>query len=131
MLTWVRIFIFTGCNIGAIWIPAQAMRPMMGNSENINEDSQVLSSEINLNHPIVETLRQKTETDKNEKAIKELVVLLIETVLFSWSFSLEDPQSHLSCVCQIVKLGLGIDDDEVTAEEPSDAVPDEISPNQG
>ncbi|XP_032115941.1 putative heat shock protein HSP 90-beta-3 [Sapajus apella] len=35
--------------------------------------------EINPDHLIVETLRQKTEADKNDKAVKDLVVLLFET----------------------------------------------------
>lgn len=47
--------------------------------------------EMNPNPPIVETLRQKTETDKNHKAVKELVVLLLETALCSSGFSLEAP----------------------------------------
>uniref|UniRef100_A0A671EVI7 Heat shock protein 90 beta family member 1 n=1 Tax=Rhinolophus ferrumequinum TaxID=59479 RepID=A0A671EVI7_RHIFE len=50
--------------------------------------------EINPNHPIVETLWQKVEADKNDKAVKDLVVLLFETVLLSSGFSLEDPQTH-------------------------------------
>lgn len=32
--------------------------------------------EINLDHPIVETLHQKADADKNDKAVKDLVVLL-------------------------------------------------------
>ncbi|KAK2091554.1 hypothetical protein P7K49_030838 [Saguinus oedipus] len=36
--------------------------------------------EINLNQPIVETLQQKAEVDKNNKAVKDLVVLLFQTV---------------------------------------------------
>uniref|UniRef100_A0A673SZC3 Heat shock protein 90 beta family member 1 n=1 Tax=Suricata suricatta TaxID=37032 RepID=A0A673SZC3_SURSU len=50
--------------------------------------------EINPDHPIMETLRQKAEADKNDKAVKDLVVLLFETALLSSGFSLEDPQTH-------------------------------------
>ncbi|XP_061032397.1 putative heat shock protein HSP 90-beta-3 [Eubalaena glacialis] len=39
--------------------------------------------EINPGYPIVETLRQKAEADKNDKAVKDLVVLLFETTLLS------------------------------------------------
>ncbi|EPY72413.1 hypothetical protein CB1_026599001 [Camelus ferus] len=84
--------------------------------------------EISLNYPIMDTLRQKVEVDKNAKAIKDLVVLLFETALLSSSFSLEDPQTHSNCIYLMIKLVLGIDEDEVTAEKPSAAVPDEISP---
>ncbi|CAD7691015.1 unnamed protein product [Nyctereutes procyonoides] len=87
--------------------------------------------EISPDHPIVETLRQKAEADKNDKAVKDLVVLLFETVLLSSSFSLEDPQTHSNRIYRMIKLGLGIDEDEVTAEEPSAAVPDEIPPLEG
>ncbi|TKC46717.1 hypothetical protein EI555_016712 [Monodon monoceros] len=84
--------------------------------------------EINPDPPIVETLRQKAEADKNDKAVKDLVVLLFETALLSFGFSLEDPQAHSNSIYHMIKLGLGIDEDEVTAEEPSTAVPDEIHP---
>ena len=86
--------------------------------------------EINPDHPIVETLRQKAEADKN-KAVKDLVVLLFETALLSSGFSLEDPQTHSNRIYCMIKLGLGTDEDEVKAEEPSAAVPDEIPPLEG
>ncbi|GCB69083.1 hypothetical protein scyTo_0008326 [Scyliorhinus torazame] len=50
--------------------------------------------EINPDHPIVDTLRQKAEADKNDKAVKDLVILLFETALLSSRFSLDDPQTH-------------------------------------
>ncbi|XP_010120545.1 PREDICTED: heat shock protein HSP 90-beta isoform X3 [Chlamydotis macqueenii] len=87
--------------------------------------------EINPDHPIVETLRQKADSDKNDKAVKDLVVLLFETALLSSGFSLEDPQTHSNRIYRMIKLGLGIDEEEVTAEEPSAAVPDEIPPLEG
>ncbi|KAF3819809.1 hypothetical protein GH733_015318 [Mirounga leonina] len=52
--------------------------------------------ELNPDHPIVETLQQKAEADKNDKVIKDLVVLVFETTLLSSGFSLEDPQTHSS-----------------------------------
>nr|XP_010303203.1 PREDICTED: heat shock protein HSP 90-beta isoform X2 [Balearica regulorum gibbericeps] len=87
--------------------------------------------EINPDHPIMETLRQKADADKNDKAVKDLVVLLFETALLSSGFSLEDPQTHSNRIYRMINLGLGIDEDEVTAEEPSAAVPDEIPPLEG
>merc|ERR1712165_644681 len=47
--------------------------------------------EINPDHSIVENLRQRAETDKNDKSVKDLVLLLFETSLLSSGFSLEDP----------------------------------------
>lgn len=63
--------------------------------------------EINPDHPIVETLRQKADADKNDKAVKDLVVLLFETALLSSGFSLEDPQTHSNRIYRMIKLGLG------------------------
>uniref|UniRef100_A0A8C6DRU2 Histidine kinase/HSP90-like ATPase domain-containing protein n=1 Tax=Moschus moschiferus TaxID=68415 RepID=A0A8C6DRU2_MOSMO len=82
--------------------------------------------EINPDHPIVETLRQKAEADKNNKAVEDLVVLLFETALLSSGFSLEDPQTHSNRIYR-----MGIDADEVAAGEPSAAVPEEIPPLEG
>ncbi|XP_053300526.1 heat shock protein HSP 90-beta isoform X1 [Pleuronectes platessa] len=88
--------------------------------------------EVNPDHPIVETLRQKADADKNDKAVKDLVILLFETALLSSGFSLDDPQTHSNRIYRMIKLGLGIDDDEVVTEEaPSAAGPDEIPPLEG
>uniref|UniRef100_A0A5F8GPL5 Uncharacterized protein n=1 Tax=Monodelphis domestica TaxID=13616 RepID=A0A5F8GPL5_MONDO len=58
--------------------------------------------EINPDHPIVETLRQKAEADKNDKAVKDLVVLHLETALLSSGFSLEDPQTHSNQIYHMI-----------------------------
>jgi len=71
--------------------------------------------EINPDHPIVESLRVKADADKNDKSVKDLVMLLFETALLCSGFSLEDPQSHSSRIYRMIKLGLGIDEEEVVA----------------
>ena len=63
--------------------------------------------EINPTHSIVETLRQKAEVDKNDKAVKDLVILLFETSLLSSGFTLEDPATHANRIYRMIKLGLG------------------------
>merc|ERR1712088_1117694 len=68
--------------------------------------------EITPDHSIVENLRQRAETDKNDKSVKDLVLLLFETSLLSSGFSLEDPQIHAQRIHRMIKLGLGIDDDD-------------------
>uniref|UniRef100_A0A8C7IKL6 Heat shock protein 90, alpha (cytosolic), class B member 1 n=1 Tax=Oncorhynchus kisutch TaxID=8019 RepID=A0A8C7IKL6_ONCKI len=79
-----------------------------------------------------QTLRQKADLDKNDKAVKDLVILLFETALLSSGFSLDDPQTHSNRIYRMIKLGLGIDDDEVIPEEPTSApAPDEIPPLEG
>nr|ASA47800.1 heat shock protein 90 [Hermetia illucens] len=77
--------------------------------------------EINPDHPIIENLRQKTEADKNDKSVKDLVILLFETSLLSSGFSLDDPQVHASRIYRMIKLGLGIDEDEPMATEEAPA----------
>jgi len=77
--------------------------------------------EINPDHSIIETLRQKADADKNDKAVKDLVILLFETALLSSGFSLAEPQVHASRIYRMIKLGLGIDEDEPMAAEETPA----------
>jgi len=80
--------------------------------------------EINPDHSIVETLRQKADADKNDKSVKDLVMLLFETSLLSSGFSLEDPGVHASRIYRMIKLGLGIDEEEVPIEDTNNASED-------
>jgi len=68
--------------------------------------------EINPDHSIIENLRQRAEADKNDKSVKDLVLLLFETALLSSGFSLEDPAVHAKRIHRMIKLGLGIDEDD-------------------
>ena len=82
--------------------------------------------EVNPDHPIMETLCLKAEANKNDKAVKDLVILLYETSLLASGFTLEDPQIHANRIHRLVKLGLGIDEELDTTEEmeePSDMPP--------
>merc|ERR1712112_189970 len=63
--------------------------------------------EINPDHSIVENLRQRAEADKNDKSVKDLVMLLFETALLSSGFSLEDPAVRAQRIHRMIKLGLG------------------------
>ncbi|KAJ2941046.1 hypothetical protein O0L34_g13176 [Tuta absoluta] len=85
--------------------------------------------EINPDHSIVETLRQKADADKNDKAVKDLVILLYETALLSSGFALDEPQVHASRIYRMIKLGLGIDEDEPIQIEESSA--GDIPPLEG
>jgi len=76
--------------------------------------------EINPDHPIVDNLRQRAEADKNDKSVKDLVMLLFETSLLSSGFSLEDPMVHAQRIHRMIKLGLGIDEDEAEVEAAED-----------
>merc|ERR1712008_659241 len=85
--------------------------------------------EINPDHAIIENLRQRAEADKNDKSVKDLVMLLFETGLLSSGFSLEDPQIHAQRIHRMIKLGLGIDDEEGDVEEVVDDM--DIPPLEG
>jgi len=88
--------------------------------------------EINPDHSIVETLRQKAESDKNDKSVKDLVMLLYETALLTSGFSLEDPQTHASRIHRMIKLGLGIEDDDIPmVDTTAAAAADDIPPLEG
>jgi len=84
--------------------------------------------EINSDHPIMEQLRVKAEADKNDKSVKDLVMLLFETSLLASGFSLEDPSTHASRIHRMIKLGLGID---IDVEEVAEAAEDEMPPLEG
>merc|ERR1712168_1649099 len=77
--------------------------------------------EINPDHSVMVALKKKVDADKNDKSIKDLIVLLYETSLLSSGFTLEDPQNHSKRIHRMVKLGLGVDDDD---DEP---IADEIN----
>merc|ERR1711974_462371 len=76
--------------------------------------------EVNPDHSIVENLRQRAEADKNDKSVKDLVLLLFETALLSSGFSLEDQAVHARRIHRMIRLGLGIDDDEPEMEAAAD-----------
>merc|ERR1712002_871735 len=82
--------------------------------------------EINPDHSIVETLRQRADADKNDKSVKDLVMLLFESSLLSSGFTLEDPGVFASRIYRMIKLGLGIDEDDAAVEEAGE--PDEEMP---
>lgn len=79
--------------------------------------------EINPDHPIIDQLRVKAEADKNDKSVKDLVMLLFETALLCSGFSLEDPQSHSSRIYRMIKLGLGIDEEDIPVAEAPAEIP--------
>jgi len=76
--------------------------------------------EINPDHSIIENLRTRAEADKNDKSVKDLVMLLFETSLLSSGFSLEDPMVHAVRIHRMIKLGLGIDEEEAEGEAAAD-----------
>merc|ERR1719168_483420 len=87
--------------------------------------------EINPDHSVIAALNDKANANKNDSSVKDLVLLLFETALLSSGFTLEDPATHANRIHRMIKLGLGIDeDDAVAAEADADNV-DEMPPLEG
>merc|ERR1712088_599737 len=78
--------------------------------------------EINPDHSVVHALNEKANSNKNDSSVKDLVLLLFETALLSSGFTLEDPATHANRIHRMIKLGLGIDEeDAVAADGDADA----------
>eukprot|EP01116_Phalansterium_solitarium_P010949 TRINITY_DN26551_c0_g1_i1.p1 TRINITY_DN26551_c0_g1~~TRINITY_DN26551_c0_g1_i1.p1 ORF type:complete len:734 (+),score=369.02 TRINITY_DN26551_c0_g1_i1:96-2204(+) len=82
--------------------------------------------ELNPGHSIVKELKKRSDVDKNDRTVKDLVWLIYETALLGSGFSLDDPTSFASRIHRMIKLGLSIEDEG--SDESADAPADDLPP---
>ena len=87
--------------------------------------------EINPDHSIIKTLKAKVDQDKNDKSVKDLVTLLYETSLLASGFTLELPQQHADRIFRMIKLGLGIDEEDAEVQSAGDSSNPPLLDNAG
>uniref|UniRef100_A0A5B6YRW7 Putative heat shock protein 83 n=1 Tax=Davidia involucrata TaxID=16924 RepID=A0A5B6YRW7_DAVIN len=73
--------------------------------------------EINPDNGIMEELRKRAEVDKNDKSVKDLVLLIYETALLTSGFSIDDPNTFAARIHRMLKLGLSIDEDDTVGDD--------------
>jgi len=81
--------------------------------------------EINPNHSIVQELKKKSDKDKSDKTVKDLIWLLMDTALLTSGFNLDEPTNFANRIHRMIKLGLSIEDDKIEEEMPPLVTPSE------
>uniref|UniRef100_A0A0N5CDH6 Heat shock protein 90 n=1 Tax=Strongyloides papillosus TaxID=174720 RepID=A0A0N5CDH6_STREA len=87
---------------------AQALRD--SSTMGYMESKKIL--EINPDNSIIKTLKDRIDSDADDKTAKDLIVLLFEISLINSGFTLSDPSAHANRIYRMIKLGLDLDADE-------------------
>jgi len=78
---------------------------------------------LNPNHSIIAELRKRSDADKSDKTVKDLVWLIYETALLTSGFTLEEPNTFSSRIHRMIKLGLSIEEEPQEEEKVEEELP--------
>ena len=82
--------------------------------------------EINPDNSIMKELRKRADADKGDKTVKDLVLLVFETAMLTYGFSLDEATTFGGRIHRMIKLGLSIDEDDAPVADDLPALEEEV-----